>query len=293
MEEISILVVEDKKEDAQFLEESLTAEGYKVWVAPDGKSAIELARTISFAVMVAELHMTGMNGIEVMKTLFKLQPNVSVIVMTAYTFINGAVQAMEEGAYGYITKPFNSAEIKIVLKRAVERHALLSSDKEKQHFVELSIKDGLTGVYNRLFLKMYLLNKIAMVKSGATAETFSLLMIDLDHFKKYNDANGHLAGDDLLCKVAKLFQQSVRQEDMVFRYGGEEFILYLINADKESAALIAERIRSLVALYTPVTISIGVGTVPNDGEEVDVVLSKVDMALYRAKEEGRNRVYLV
>jgi len=290
MEEINILVIEDKKEEAAFLEESLQSQGYKVWLASSAEEGLKLFKAALFTVVVTELHMRGMNGVEITKELLKIKPNISIVVITAYSFVSSAVEAMEKGAYGYITKPFNPTEINIVLQRAVERFYLLSSDEDRKQFAELSIKDPLTGVYNRRFLKIYIPNRLSLMKR--TVEKFSILLADIDYFKKYNDTKGHLAGDELLRKLCSLFRESLRPEDVIFRYGGEEFLIFLDHADKRNAPIVAERIRNLVNLYMPTTISIGVGTYPDDGGDLDDLISKVDGALYKAKELGRNRVCL-
>lgn len=290
MEKANILIIEDKKEDALFLEDTLKAQDYKVWTAHKPEEGVKIARNVPFGVVLTELYMPGINGIEITKEMFKINPAINTIVMTAYSFIEFAVEAMEAGAYGYITKPFNVSEIKIMIKRALERHALLSSNLEKEQFAEMSVKDSLTGAYNRRFLKVYINNKIMMM--NRMLEKFSVLMIDIDFFKKYNDTNGHLAGDELLRKVAKLFYESIRKGDFVFRYGGEEFLLFLDNADKQSAYMVAERIRTTISLYLPATVSIGISTFPEDGEDFEKIVSNADGALYKAKESGRNKCCL-
>jgi len=291
MQDINILVIEDKKEDAGFLEETLKSQGYKVWLASSGEEGLKLFKGIPFAVVVTELHMGEMDGVEITKEMLKSKPNINVVVITAYTFISSAIEAMEEGAYGYITKPFNASEINIVLERAIERYFLLSSEEDRKQFAELSVKDPLTGVYNRRFLKIYIPNKISLMKR--VSEKFSLLLVDIDYFKKFNDTNGHLAGDDLLRKMCKLFRETVRHEDFIFRYGGEEFLIFLDHIDKRSAQMVAERIRNLVNLYMPTSVSIGLGTYPDDGNNLEELFSKIDQALYRAKETGRNKVIIV
>ncbi|MFZ2602840.1 MAG: diguanylate cyclase [Candidatus Omnitrophota bacterium] len=289
MERINVLIIEDKAEDMAFLESTLKEAGYKVWTVSGGEEGIEVLKNIPFSVVVTELHMQGSVCIEIIKEALKISPDISVVVITAYTFINLAVEAMELGAYGYITKPFNVPEIKIIVKRAAEKSILLSSKKEKDQYAEMSVKDGLTGAYNRRFLKIYLDNKIFMM--NRLIEQFSVLMIDLDHFKKYNDDNGHQAGDEVLCKACKLFAASVlRKGDIVFRYGGEEFLVFLDNADKKSAFVVGERVRNTVNLYLPVTVSIGIGSFPEDGKDLDELIAKSDAALYKAKEGGRNKV---
>jgi diguanylate cyclase (GGDEF)-like protein len=288
MENINVLLIEDKKADAVFLENVLKSEGYRVWTVPNGREGVELIKNSSFAVVITELHIPGFSGIEIIQEALKARPNISVVVMTVYAFIGLAVEAMEAGAYGYITKPFNLSEIRVVVKRAIEKYVLLSSKQDKEQFAEMSVMDSLTGVYNRRFLKTYINNKIFLM--NLIADKFSVLMIDIDHFKKYNDTFGHPAGDEVLRKACKTFVESLRKGDMVFRYGGEEFLLFLDNTDKKGALLVAERIRKAISLYLPTTVSLGISSFPEDGTELEELISSADKALYKAKETGRNKI---
>ncbi|MFH1441630.1 MAG: diguanylate cyclase [Candidatus Omnitrophota bacterium] len=288
--EINVLIVEDKKEDAVFLESIVKPLGYKVWIASNKDEASALIQRTFFAAVLTELHMPQSNGLEITRLVIKQSHLSSIVVMTAYSFISSAIEVMEEGAYGYITKPFNAAEIKIVLNRAIERYLLLSSDREKEQFAQLSVKDGLTGVYNRRFFNVFLAGKINKIKNYT--DKFSILMIDIDDFKKFNDREGHLAGDKLLKEMAKLFQDSVREGDTVFRYGGEEFVVFLGHVDKKGAFIAAERMRTLVNLYEPTTISVGVSTFPEDAADFQELVSRADGAMYKAKESGKNKVCL-
>lgn len=288
--EINVLIIEDKKEDAVFLENIIKSLGYKSWIASNKDEAGALIKQTFFAAVFTELHMPQSNGMEITKAVLKQSRLSNIIVMTSYSFINSAVEVMEEGAYGYITKPFNTAEIKIVLNRAVERYLLLSSDREKEEFAQLSVKDGLTGVYNRRFFNVFMNGKINKIKNYT--DKFSILMVDIDDFKKFNDREGHLAGDKILKEIAKLFQDSVREGDTVFRYGGEEFVIFLGHVDKKGASIAAERIRTLVNLYEPTTISVGISTFPDDASDFQELVSRADSAMYKAKESGKNKVCL-
>lgn len=290
-DQLNVLIIEDDPKAAGALEATLTqVGGYKIWVVDNPKRGLELAQGTTFAVALTELRFAGMNGADVAKAMARVSRETAVVVMTATNFISLAVEAMEAGAYGYITKPFNPAEVRIVVRRAVERFTLLGSQTDKKQFAELSVKDGLTGVYNHRYFKMCLANKLSVV--SANTDRFSLLMIDLDDFKKYNDAKGHLAGDELLRKVSKVLKDSLRQGDLVFRYGGEEFVALLDRTEKKGAALVAERIRTLVNLYTPVTVSLGVSSCPEDGAEEEGLIAKADAAMYKAKSNGKNQVCL-
>ena len=255
-----------------------------------GEIGLKLAKSNSFSVVITELRMPGMNGVDVTRAIRKISPMTEVIVITAFSFIGSAVEAMEAGAYGYVTKPFNSSEIKIAVSRALERLQLLGSGQKKEHYAELSAKDGLTSIFNRRFLDIFIPRKIE--KARNSSEEFSVVMIDIDHFKEYNDTHGHVAGDEALKKTAELLQASLRGNDVVFRYGGEEFALCLDKANKRCADMVAERVRSSVELYLPVTISMGISSYPEDGKDMDALIKKADGALYQAKESGRNRICL-
>ena len=287
-EEENILIVEDNQRDAFFLEGLLKGLGHRVWLTTNGEDAILLVKHNPFAVVVTELHIPGMNGIEITKAVLKIAPFTNVVVMTAYSFIDSAVAAMEQGAYGYITKPFNPSEIRIVLERTLERSRLVRSTQEKNEFAELSIKDALTGVYNRRYFQICVSSKISHIRPNSPG--FSLLMVDVDDFKKYNDTQGHLAGDELLRKICKIFQEAIRREDYVFRYGGEEFVLFLDHTKKAEARVVGERICTLTHLYTGSTVSIGVSGFPEDGSGIEELISHADSALYQAKGGGKNRV---
>jgi len=197
---------------------------------------------------------------------------------------------MEDGAFGYVTKPFNPSEIRIVVEHALERYLLMDEANKKSYYYDLSILDGLTGVYNHRYLHEVLDREIA--RARRYPQHLSLMMIDVDNFKKYNDTNGHMAGDELLRAMTNLFVRSVRNLDMVFRYGGEEFVVLMIETDKKGANLAAERILNLVRLSLPTTISMGIADYPSDATEKNVLIDKADKALYQAKTTGKNKICL-
>jgi diguanylate cyclase (GGDEF)-like protein len=288
MAEVNILVIEDNPESAATLENTLKDVGYRVRVVAEPKEAMELLRNNSFAVVITELRCAKMNGIEVTKKVLKISPETCVIVMTFYSFINSAIEALEAGAYGYITTPLNTSEIRIVISRAVERYFFSSSDTEKKYYAELAILDGLTGLYNRRYFKELMSMEFSRQKRHTS--DLSLLMIDIDDFKGYNDTHGHPAGDELLKKASEVFRKSLRESDIVCRYGGEEFTAMLLQTDKKGAQIVAERLRMQSSLYLPVTISIGVATYPQDAQDSDNLVEKADTLLYKAKQTGKNKV---
>jgi diguanylate cyclase (GGDEF)-like protein len=156
-----------------------------------------------------------------------------------------------------------------------------------------AITDGLTGLYNHRYLHERLEEELERARSNQS--TLSLLFLDCDRFKAYNDAYGHKAGDTALAHVARIIEQNGRRSDLAARYGGEEFVLVLIDTDTAGARLVAESLRSAVEASTvrdgrPLTVSIGIATSPVDATAHDELLDKADWAMYAAKRAGRNRV---
>lgn len=164
--------------------------------------------------------------------------------------------------------------------------------RQNEELERLSTSDALTGLHNRRFLTQRLSEEL--VRSYRHKGTFAVLMADVDEFKKYNDAFGHPAGDEVLKKVAGILLSSTRSVDCTARYGGEEFAVLLTDTTGEVAAEVAERIRARVAAQEfpgrKITLSIGIAEFPEHGQTAEEVISCADEALYTAKRAGRNRV---
>jgi diguanylate cyclase (GGDEF)-like protein len=199
---------------------------------------------------------------------------------------------------GYLTEVFNHMVARLRHGReelAAANEALLGKNKELE---ELSITDSLTGLYNRKHLMETLTGEVA--RSLRHQRPFVLLIIDIDHFKDFNDTYGHLAGDEVLRRMGAVFKGSIRNCDYAARYGGEEFIVILPEIGPEDGVQAAERIRHRVAEEkissngdsVTVTISVGVASFPEHGDDAETMISKADSALYQAKKRGRNRVVL-
>ena len=160
-----------------------------------------------------------------------------------------------------------------------------------------SIRDSLTGLFNRHFMQISLERELA--RAARRKQILAVFMLDLDHFKRFNDTFGHLAGDTVLKAVAEVFRNSVRAEDIACRYGGEEFTIMLPDVTPAVASDRAESIRRAIQnlrvplekeIYAEFTISIGIALYPNDGETAEMLLRRADAALYRAKHSGRNQI---
>jgi diguanylate cyclase (GGDEF)-like protein len=168
-------------------------------------------------------------------------------------------------------------------------------EREGQGELErLSVTDALTGLYNRRHLMGTLANEVQ--RSRRLRRTFSVLLADVDHFKQYNDTNGHLGGDAALVKIAEILRQTTRGVDSVARYGGEEFVVMLIEAPIATAAAVGERLRARVAAEEfgagRMTVSVGAAEYPTHGETPEELIASADAAMYQAKGDGRDRVVL-
>jgi len=203
---------------------------------------------------------------------------------------------VSRGEVGYMTEVFNYMVAHLRQGRE-ELAAINKTLSEKNKELEaLSVTDGLTGLYNRNHMMETLANETA--RAQRHHHPFSVLMIDIDHFKKYNDSYGHLAGDAVLIKMGSVFTTSIRSVEYAARYGGEEFLIMLPEAELDGAIEVAERIRTRVARETfsdgnekpGVTVSIGVAGFPEHGDTPESIIASADAALYEAKRSGRNRV---
>ena len=293
---LSILVVDDVPVNIKVLGESLKEE-YRVRIATDGKRALDIAGSENPPdLILLDIMMPGMDGYETCRRLKANERtrNIPVIFITAKSLEEDETRGLEVGAVDYITKPFS---LPIVHAR-IKTH--LELKRHRDLLENLSSHDGLTGIPNRRRFDEAL--DLEWRRSGREAYAISLIMIDIDHFKAYNDNYGHIAGDECLRRVADcLFTMVNRPGDLMARYGGEEFAGILPMTGLKDAARLAEKMLTAVGglaiphLYSPtcdrVTISLGVATACSGGGMKSVALVEgADDCLYRAKNDGRNRV---
>ncbi|MBN2720062.1 MAG: GGDEF domain-containing protein [Proteobacteria bacterium] len=199
------------------------------------------------------------------------------------------VQSKVRGELGEFIATFNSMSTSL-------QESLEEIKSTNETLLQMSITDPLTGRYNRRYIRDYLNRELQLV--ARTRHPLTILMIDLDNFKKYNDTYGHIAGDEALRQCGEILLGSVRQSDVVGRFGGEEWIVCLNYTDKEAGSTTAEKIRKIIAgnifhlrgENTRITVSIGVATAPSDGIDYTEIIDAADSALYRAKEAGRDCV---
>ncbi len=276
-----ILVVDDEKEMRDLLFDVLSSEGFEVTTANDGIEAFDIFQQDNFPIVITDIRMARMDGITLLKKIKDISPLTTVIIITAWPSVESVKEAIFAGAYDYITKPFDLDSIKIVVKRAVERQYLIEEARQKEFYKDLSIRDGLTGLFNYRYFKECLQREIE--KSKRYGHPFSLLMLDIDDFKKFNDKFGHLEGDRILKKLSQIIVDSVRKIDMVFRYGGEEIFVLLPELPKIRAKKVADRLKRIIKDNLPITVSIGISGFPEDGEEVEILIKHADKNMYEDK----------
>ncbi|WP_413160226.1 diguanylate cyclase [Capilliphycus salinus ALCB114379] len=300
-----ILVVDDITRNLQVLADMLEQVGYEVTFATNGQQALERAKLAEPDLILLDLMMPIMNGLEVCHKLKADEKlcEIPVIFITASEEREHLLEAFNQGAVDYITKPFYPPELLARVRVHLELKYTKDELKKTAATLEkLAITDPLTGIFNR----RYLMSIAEKEYQGAInyKRLFSIVMLDIDHFKKINDTYGHIVGDQVLKTMTKEVHSFLRKGDSFGRFGGEEFAIILPEADRKTALKIAERLREAIAtlsipvsnsnshsnLEIKITISLGVTTYSFDDEKLDEMWIRADNALYKAKSKGRNQV---
>ncbi len=299
----SILIVEDNDKDAKLIQNYLRGEAYIIKQAKDGEEAISRARQENIDLILLDILLPGMNGFEVCRRLKVMDQtkDIQVVAITSLNDMESKVKGIDLGADDYLVKPINMHELRVRLKALVKKKAYLDRlHADYEMAVHSAITDKLTGLYNHAYFEHFL--GLEVKRSLRQNMPVSLMMLDIDDFKKYNDTLGHLAGDQILSELGQLLKMNIREIDVAARYGGEEFSVVLPGIDLKGAETTAERIREVIYTndFAPelslaskkLSVSIGVAACPSDAETVQELINKADMALYKAKREGKNRVCL-
>ncbi|WP_035242704.1 GGDEF domain-containing response regulator [Desulfobacter vibrioformis] len=292
----AILIVDDDIAIKESVEEFLTLMTYEVKSAENAFQAIEILKTFQPDIVLTDIMMQGMDGLELTR-LIRKQYDIDVMVMTGYSADYSYEEAINAGASDFIFKPFRFEELDLRIKRMLKEAAF---KKERNRLLEdmkqLAITDGLTGLFNsRQFFHQI---KQEIKRFQRYSRDLSLLLLDIDFFKKYNDTWGHMEGDKVLMSMGRIISSCLRSMDSAYRYGGEEFAVLLPETELKQACLVGNRIRENVqnAVFTPengvqvsVTISIGAAQIVR-GEDVTSFIKRTDKALYLSKENGRNQL---
>ncbi|MEB3161528.1 MAG: diguanylate cyclase [Synechocystis sp.] len=294
MSAVTILIVEDELLIARDLSQRLKKNAFQVvGVASSGTKAHELIAASPPDLVLMDIVIKGDKDGIVLAQEVHDQYNLPVIFLTAYADSETLQRSEQSGAYGYILKPFNEAELLVTIKLALQKHQQYTTLHQQ------STRDALTGLFNRRFLEETLGKE--EVKYHRYQREFSIILIDIDHFKRFNDTYGHAAGDYVLQRVSHLLQNHVRRMDLVCRYGGEEMLILLPECGLEHAGEVAETIRTALSAMQiayegadlgTVTASLGVACYPHHGGTGNETINTADQCLYQAKQNGRNQVVI-
>ncbi len=295
-----------------------------VEIAENGAEALEIIAELAedgleLSVIIVDYIMPGMKGDELLVQVHELLPNTIKIMLTGQSDLNGVKRTINEAnLFRFLEKPWQNEDIVLTVQAAIRAyeldHRLELQNQELQRINEelelivgertrqlveknkeleqLAVTDRLTGLYNRLFLDQVLEREFSTI--GRHGTTFSLILLDIDHFKHVNDTYGHHAGDEVLKSISKILKESVRESDVVGRWGGEEFLILCPNTSHSDTLKIAEKLRLAIEQYDFASIgcrtaSFGVASY-QQGDTIATVEARADKALYLAKDKGRNCV---
>ena len=297
----SILLVEDNEKDSKLIHSYLHGEPYQIKLAKDGHDAISRAQQENIDLILLDILLPGIDGFEVCRLLKEREQtsNIQIVAITSLQDLDSKIKGIELGADDYLVKPINRHELRVRVKALIKKKAYLDSlHVSYEMALNSAITDKLTGLYNHGYFKHFLSFEIK--RSLRHQTPVSLLMMDIDGFKLYNDQLGHLAGDQILKEIGQVVKANIRQIDLAARYGGEEFAVIMPNTDPHEALKIAERLRQTIKTHPlppeisltakNLSVSIGVAGYPPYDESVRVLVQQADRALYKAKREGKDRV---
>jgi diguanylate cyclase (GGDEF)-like protein len=310
---MNILIVDDEVAIRELVGEILEGDGHVVTLAENGEDALNKFKRSWHEIVFSDFRMPKMNGIELLGAIKEINANTQFVIMTSHASINNSIDALKLGAFDYIIKPFD--DLDVVTNAANRAISNLSGIRRKQdllntlarqnenleelnkEFRELAIRDGLTGLFNHRYAEERL--KEEFDRAARFERELSVLFMDLDHFKFFNDAHGHQAGDEVLQILSAIMTEVLRESDTLARWGGEEFVVIALETTREEACMLAERIRKAVtnhpfpnAAQQPlgiVSLSIGVASRSIGTDSYEQLLRLADDAVYSAKDAGRNR----
>ena len=294
--DINVLIVDDDLSVRNTMDEYIANAGFSTLAASSAEEALELIEKNDFAVVITDIRLPGMGGLELTKVI-KQKNGSDVIVVTGYSDDYSYEEAINIGASDFVIKPVRLEELLLRLRRVLKERQL-SSERTRmmQKLQKLAITDGLTKLYNSR--SFYSQLELEVDRYNRYKHPLSLLLLDIDNFKEFNDNFGHLEGDKVLVRFSQIIKSCLRTNDSAYRYGGEEFTVILPETNGEEAKTVAQRIRASLESekFRPIpnknakiTISIGV-TQYFPKEELSAFIRRADKAMYLSKKNGRNRV---
>ena len=294
--DINVLIVDDDLSVRNTMDEYIANAGFNTLAASSAEEALELIEKNNFAVVITDIRLPGLGGLELTKVI-KQKNGSDVIVVTGYSDDYSYEEAINIGASDFVIKPVRLEELLLRLRRVLKERQL-SSERTRmmQKLQKLATTDGLTKLYNSR--SFYSQLELEVDRYNRYKHPLSLLLLDIDNFKEFNDNFGHLEGDKVLVRFSQIIKSCLRTNDSAYRYGGEEFTVILPETNGDEAKTVAQRIRSSLEAekFKPIpdknakiTISIGV-TQYFPKEELSAFIRRADKAMYLSKKNGRNRV---
>ena len=294
--DIQVLIVDDDLSVRNTMQEYITNAGFSSLTAATAEEALELVEKNDFSVVITDIRLPGLGGLELTKVI-KKKNGVDVIVVTGYSDDYSYEEAINTGASDFVIKPVRLEELLLRLKRVLkERQLSTERTRMMEKLQKLATTDGLTKLYNSR--SFYTQLELEVDRYNRYRHPLSLLLLDIDNFKEFNDTFGHLEGDKVLVRFSLIIKSCLRTNDSAYRYGGEEFTVILPETNGDEAKTVAQRIRSSLEFenFSPtpdknakITISIGV-TQYFPKEELSAFIRRADRAMYLSKKNGRNRV---
>lgn len=294
-----VLVVDDDPAAIRISCRALEFEGYTVQSAASGEEALQKLIFWRPHLVLLDVSMPGLNGIETLKQVRALDEYMSVIFVSGKSESEDVIRGLDGGADDYIRKPYDSLEMLARVRSQLRIKDLNDNLKRaNERLKELVDIDDLTGLFN--MRSLYKRLDFELDRARRYNRSVCVMMMDMDHFKKVNDNHDHLFGSFVLAEVGKMIRENIRKVDFGARYGGDEFLLVLTEIDAKGAEIFAERLRARIEKHVfksdqdsiSLTSSIGFAMAAPAIRHIDArgLVRVADKALYRAKEEGRNRV---
>lgn len=296
--DINVLIIDDDVNLCENLKDILTEDNYRITSVGTIANAKEKLTRKFYNVVLVDLKLPNGTGLELLNETKKINEETIVILFTGFASLESAVSALSEGAFAYIQKPLNMDELRITIKKALKMQKL-SLDKKSllERLKDLSLKDPLTGLYNYRYLRERLSSEFKRAQRYLLP--LSIIMVDMDYFKSINDIYGHRYGDVILKDIAQFLVNSARGNDVVVRYGGEEFLILLPDTNKDGVVTFGKRLLEALNEHIfdskgrkiKLKASMGVSSYPDiDINTESDFLNSVDKALLDAKEKGGNKL---
>jgi two-component system cell cycle response regulator len=292
---MKILIAEDQATSALYLQRTLERLGHEATVAPDGEQAWRVVQSGKAPLLISDWMMPHLDGLDLCRRIRASGGDryTYIILLTSRDRREDRLEGLRAGADDFLTKPPDPDELTVrleIAERILKVHGQLARQNER--LAELAAVDELTGTKNRRRFREDL--DLLFAQAKRQSSPLSLIMLDLDHFKQYNDAFGHPAGDVVLHWTGSTLRTAVRSHDVVARYGGEEFVILLPATNQDEAVEVAQRLRLAIAgrpwPHRKVTASLGVGTTGLETPDAAALVDQADQALYQSKQAGRNQI---